>query len=186
MIDIVLLAAGTHTRFPGPEPKCLKMIDGEPLIARLVKCIPNYTPLIVCRNDLEEEYEDRLGEYGTLLRINDPGTQGETMSWVLSFLQRGRTVIFVSADTFPLVTRPIPLPTKAGSAIFDPAAWVTTLAVTNCQSVKNQMSSALNKLDYMAQSWTPTVIAYHPWANINSPEDIASAEAMLQKLRGES
>jgi len=183
MTDIVLLAAGRHSRFPGPEPKCLKEVDGEPIIARLKRCIPNYTPLIACRDDLEDEYISRLGNYGTLLQINNPDSQGHTMSWVLSYLQKGRVVVFISADTFPLITRPIPLPTKAGSAIFDPAAWVTILAVSNTQSVKNQMSSVVSKLDYMAQSWTSTVITYHPWTSINRPEDIATAETLLQKIR---
>ena len=185
-MDLVILAAGKHDRFPGPEPKCLRIVDGDPILERLLKCVPNYTPLIVCRSDLETEYADRLEGYGHVLKVSKTETQGQTMSWVLSYLPKGRHVCFVSADTFPMIERPIPLPPWPDAAIFDPYAWITILTVTNTQIAENQMATCLNKLDYMQQNWTPAILVSHPWRNINSPDNVAAAEVVLHKLRGET
>ena len=185
--DLVILAAGHGARFPNGEPKCLKMCDGERIISRLVRCIPNFTPLIVCRSDWDKpkEYDAIFEDYGSLLHVENTQTQGQTMSWVLSYLGHGRDIVFVSADTFPLFIRPIQLPAVPNTALFDPLAWVTILRLTSTQATENMMANAMNKMDYITRNMVPTILAYHPWANINTPEDIAATEVMLHKMRRE-
>lgn len=182
-MDLVILAAGKQNRFPDSEPKCFKEVDGEPILGRLIRCLPNYVPLIVCRSDLDQEYIDRLDDHGSLLKVSKTETQGQTMSWVLSYLPKGRHVCFVSADTFPLIERPLPLPPRPDTALFDPYAWITILTVENTQIAENRMATSLNKLDYIQQNWVPTILVSHPWRNINSPDNIAATEILLHKLR---
>jgi len=199
----VLLAGGRSSRMGGGD-KCLLSLGGQPMLAHIIERLRRQvSDLVINANGDVARFtafdlpviEDRLeGQAGPLAGVH------AGIEWVLSNRPRSRFIVTVATDTpfFPadLIARfraaigdsePRLLVAQSGEGVHPVfGLWPVSLASALEASVKTGMRKVQAWVaDHDAEQIFFPAIAIggrkiDPFFNINRPEDLAEAEALLK------